>query len=1392
VIGTKFSRWGITINLENRFCTKIISQSANQLLTFYRSFRNFLLLISAFLIFSPCINPQQADYQFEVIHIEEGTPTSIQYIYQDKIGYLWFATWSGLYKYDGYNFTSYKNDVEDTTSLFDNTLSTIYEDKSGILWIGSRLGLERFDPKYETFIHYTPNPADTGDNESNQIYAIHEDNKGDLWIGSGDGLFTFDKNAEKFSSLQCAVNDSESIFHNSIQVIYGDSEGTIWIGGKLGLCKFDSKTDRFESIFGFTWPEKDINNLGHSKHLKYWNYSVNRFKPVTSGANERINAIIEDEKKILWLGTEGGLVQFNPQENIYKNYLYNPSASLNTITSMCQDINSGVIWLATVDGLYSFDKKNKKFTHYNSEANYVLDERSGSLWVGTKTEIKKLNRTKQFFKKYLTDVPVQAIRNGKAGILWMLTFKGQFKFDIQQDKFVPHSPGKDYVWFVWDIRGDISYRREAGGLYILDTLGNLIFSLDASMDDYINTATMGYSCKSGFWCGFENGDLDLWDHKTNRIIKVANFKRRINLMFEDSYGFLWVSTFMGSLFHYDLKRNKYIEFVYDPRKPSSLSGNIVNKIYEDAKGRLWFLTNNGLNKLEQATNTFARFGDKQGFPSKSMHGIAEDKNGNLWISTTRGISRFNPETNAVKNYDASYGIDPPADVSFGDALVEKNGEMYFSGSRGFTKFHPDSIKDNPFIPPIVITSFKKFDKTFRIEKEIRLAHDENFLSFEFAALSYLSNERNQYAYMMEGLDRDWVHSGTRRFASYPNLDPGEYVFRVKGSNNDGIWNEAGTSISIIISPPWWKTTWAYILYSILILSMIYTTWKMQVKRIRIRHEYEMSKFETQKLHEVDEIKSRFFTNISHEFRTPLTLILGPVKQIIERTKEEKTRDDLKVVNKNANRLLGLVNQLLDISKLESGNMKLQTSPENIVQLLKALVLSFTSYAERKRITLKFNSSQDEIIVYIDKDKVEKMITNVLSNAFKFTPEGGRIEVTLKPSSFPPLVKGELKGGFVEISVRDTGIGIPKEKLSKIFDRFYQVDGSHTREQEGTGIGLALTKELVELHKGTIEVESEAGKCTIVTISLPLGKEHLKLEEICEQSLSLQKESFGQTLSKGEGFSEQTIFPEETKTEKDISLITETDKPFLLIVEDNSDVRNYIKNNLEKDYRILEAVDGEDGWNKALEHMADLIVSDVMMPKMDGFELCKKLKTDEQTSHIPIILLTAKAASSDKIEGYEIGADDYIMKPFEPAELKARIKNLIEQRKRIHEHFKKHGLFEIEERNITPVDQKFLQKAVSVINEHISDTTFGVEVFAEKMNVSRSLIFKKINSLTGEPPIELIKRIRLNKAASLIGKDFGNISEIALEVGFSNPSYFSECFKKQFGVAPSNYHQYNKS
>jgi len=675
---------------------------------------------------------------------------------------------------------------------------------------------------------------------------------------------------------------------------------------------------------------------------------------------------------------------------------------------------------------------------------------------------------------------------------------------------------------------------------------------------------------------------------------------------------------------------------------------------------------------------------------------------------------------------------------------------------------------------VVITDFKVFNQDYKLDtsiteiNQIVLSYNENFLSFDFAVLDYTAPKKNSYAYKLDGLDNNWNYVDNRNFAHYTNLSPGKYIFSVKGSNNDGVWNEEGASLKLIILPPWWKTWWAYLSYAFFFIFALFWIRRYEMNRMSYKNQSKVDKAVLKEKEETEKIKSRFFANISHEFRTPLTLIFGPANDVLEKTKEPDTKQSVSIIKRNASRLYGLVNQLLDLSKLEAGRMTLETTEQNIIPILKGLVLSFTSLAERRKITLRFNTIEENLNIYIDKEKVEKIITNLLSNAFKFTPEGGKVDFTVEK-----LIKD------VEIKITDSGIGIPKERIDNIFDRFYQVDGSHTRENEGTGIGLALTKELVELHKGNIKVESKEGEGTTFRLLLPLGKEHLKPEEIVEKEI---QEEITKTIEEIELIPET----EKSKEKADIDLLLETEKPLLLIVEDNSDVRKYIISHLEVDYGIQEAVDGEDGLTKSIEQIPDLIVSDVMMPKMDGFQLCEKLKTDERTSHIPVILLTAKATSKDKIEGYETGADDYIMKPFDAKELKVRIKNLIDQRKKLREHFLKEGIFNLDNKNIISVDKKFLEKAVNIINEHLSDSLFGVELFASELAIGRTSLHKKVVALVGEPPGELIKRIRLSKAGILLKNKTGNISEIALEVGFNNPAYFSECFKKQFGVTPSQY------
>ncbi len=528
------------------------------------------------------------------------------------------------------------------------------------------------------------------------------------------------------------------------------------------------------------------------------------------------------------------------------------------------------------------------------------------------------------------------------------------------------------------------------------------------------------------------------------------------------------------------------------------------------------------------------------------------------------------------------------------------------------------------------------------------------------------------------------------------------------------------------------------------------------------------------LKEAQQNQNRFFTNISHEFRTPLTLILGPAEQIMGLAKNEKNKENARIIFRSAKKLKKLTNQLLDLARLGSNNMKLETRLQNLIPILSEIVSSFFSMAEARKIILKFIPHEETIMIYLDRDKLEKIMNNIISNALKFTSMGGKV-----------IVETFQKENEIEISVSDTGIGIPENELNKIFDRFYQVDNKPHREYEGTGVGLSLTKELVELHKGRISVASIDGQGSTFKVILPLGKDHLHEDEIFDDSIMADKkepEDKPIPVYTGDDLNFKNVNTDNLETESD----NEQEIFDLMIVEDNADLRRYLYNIMKQEFRIIEAVNGEDGLTKSFQQIPDIIISDVMMPKMDGFQMCSKLKSDSRTSHIPVILLTAKATLSDKIEGFECGADSYIMKPFEATELKARIRNLLEQRKRLHDYFRECGLIDIDDKNISSIDKKFLQKAAEVITKNISDTSFSIEAFAGDMAVSRSLLHKKFIALAGEPPGEFIKRIRLNKAAKLLENKFGNVTQIAYETGFNDPAYFAVCFKKQFGVTPSQY------
>jgi signal transduction histidine kinase/DNA-binding response OmpR family regulator len=717
----------------------------------------------------------------------------------------------------------------------------------------------------------------------------------------------------------------------------------------------------------------------------------------------------------------------------------------------------------------------------------------------------------------------------------------------------------------------------------------------------------------------------------------------------------------------------------------------------------------------------------------------------------------------------SYGLPENGFYLNGDCKTQ-NGEMYFAAPNAVVRFHPDSIKNNSFIPPIEITSVKKFEEPIPISGEIDLSYKENFLSFEFIALSYVSPERNQYAHKMEGVDKDWVYSGTRRFASYPNLEPGEYVFRVRGSNNDGVWNEAGTSIAIIILPPFWRTWWAYLTYTGIFILSLYGIRRYELNRISYKNQGKLDKAVLKEKEETEKIKSAFFANISHEFRTPLTLILGPAEKI-EKNQSSNPVKDAGIITRNSKRLMQLVNQLLDLSKLDAGKLKLEASPGNIVSFIKGIALSFESLSESRDIMLKIKSEKEFIEIYFDREKMLKILSNLLSNALKFTPENGSIIITLN----------ETLNETVTIKIKNIGIGIPKVELPKLFDRFYQVDSSQTKEYEGTGIGLALVKELVELHHGSITVDSEIGDVgktgwTEFTISLPIGKAHLRNEEIVRtDEKDYQQES---SVEEEEYLNSRALDNSNT--------VTDETKTIILVVEDNYDMREYIKESLINNYSIEEAVNGEQGVRLAEKIIPDLIISDLMMPKLDGNELTRILKKDERTSHIPIILLTAKSGQENKIIGLQTGADDYLTKPFDLQELRVKVENLISVRKKLQEKFSKgEFLSKRTDKKLKNIDEKFLAKVLEVIEKHISEEEFSIEECSSEVGFSRTHFHKKLRALVGKSPSQYVRTVRLYRAKQLIEEEKGNVSEIAYSVGFSSPAYFSRCFREEFGYPPSD-------
>lgn len=1384
--------------------------------------RKFILLYSiiGIIVLPLILHAKQNEIRFEHINTQNGLiDPSVTNIIQDQQGFMWFATLTGLVKYDGYYFTNYTYDPSDSNSISYPYIWKLYIDREGFLWIGISLGgLNKLDLKTGRFTHYRHNPDNVNSLSSDEALELYEDKEGLLWIGThGGGLNLFDRENERFIHFRHDPTDPNSLSSDNIRSMAEDrrSKGSvIWLGTTNGLDRFDYSKNKFTH---YKHDPKDKNSL----------------------SNNRVNAIEVSPSSELWLGTANGLDRFDPESGQFTHYLHDPldpnSLSNNNILCLRED-SFGDLWIGTGDnvinrlissptdlsngndGTASHSKEHipgqmPVFVHYRHEpsnpyslssSSQILDiyeDKAGSIWISHRRGgIDKFDRNMARFSNYrripgnsnsLSHDMVFDIYEDPAGILWVATQGGGLnKIDRERGGYTHYvrdpensiSIGSNYLQKIYpdpDSPGTL-WIGATNGLYrFISTEERFIryFKSGSVYDiakDRYGIFWLGTRGKGIYKLNIRDRTFTNYRHDPADINSLSSdYVNTIHVDHSEADTVIWVATEAG-LTRIDTRKEVFKQYHFNPADSSSISHFIAYTTHEDKAGDLWIGTPLDISRFDKETEKFTRYKPVSDILSPHLWTVAEDNHGILWWGSRNGLWRFDPKTGLFKRFTVDDGLQ-------GNTLFSKpffnnrTGELFVGGEGGLTSFYPNQIKDNPTIPPIILTSFKIFNKETELDtiithkKELMLTHDQNVFSLRYAALNYINSGKNLYSYKMDGFDKDWVEAGNKTDVTYTNLNPGEYTFRVKGSNNDGVWNETGTSIGVTIAPPFWKTWWAYTLYILVIGASLYGAWRATLARARTLDEVKLRSLEAEKLQELDQLKSRFFANISHEFRTPLTLILGPIDKMLTHFKDSEWGQDLTLMKKHARRVLDLVAQLLDLSRLEADRMKLQASRQNIVFVLKGLVQSFASMADRRNIALTFNTAPEEIQAYVDKDAIVKIMNNLLTNAFKFTQAGGKIQVhgTTKRES-DLSTEGELN-----IAISDTGIGIPADRIDQIFDRFYQVDSSETREGEGTGIGLALTRELVELHKGCIEVESKESEGTTFTIRLPLGRAHLSTQEIVEASAA-QEEDASVDL---------TIREEE---EKSAPPTTRKSLPLLLIVEDNADVRSYIRSYLDEEFRCIESRDGEEGLKQAIKRIPDLILSDIMMPKMDGIEFCERIKTDERTSHIPVILLTAKADMDSKLEGLETGVDDYLAKPFEAAELQVRIRNLIEQRRRLREQFGRETVLHPKDITVTSTDERLLQRALDAVERHMSDDTYSVEEFSKEVGMSRANLHRKLRALTNHSASEFIRTLRLTRAAQLLKQNFGSVSEVAFEVGFSNPTYFSKCFRAQFGKQPSKY------
>ncbi|WP_158799654.1 two-component regulator propeller domain-containing protein [Pedobacter sp. L105] len=1377
--------------------------------------RLFLLFIGCLL--SSLAVAQQDQIQFSRIDISNGlSHNQVNAILKDAKGFMWFGTLSGLNRYDGYEFKIFKHDPRDSTSLTDDFITSIYQLPDNKLYLETRSGPNIYDPQTETFVRNVKGYLKGLHIQAKVIRDVIKDDEGNFWFNAADeGIFKYNTTTGLTHHLLCDGKQSFSLKQTAIAALQKDSRGNIWvIHSDRTIEMLNIRLDRVQKRINLFPQQQNVVSQDYRLFIDQsgalWVYKLNqqegvsyydpatgekRFIDKTPGGlnNNLVNSILQDANGLIWIGTDHGGINLLNKKDFTIRYLvskeYDPkSLGQNSILSMYKDV-SGIIWVGTFKkGVSFYHEKILKFPLYRhqdgnaegltyEDVNRFAEDEKGNIWIGTNGGgLFYLNRTTGIFKRYLhqSDQPnslsndiIVSLYIDRQKKLWIGTyFGGLDSFDGQYFRHYKHNvqdPASLSDDRVWDILED-----HRGNLWVATLSGGL---------DQLNRT---------------NGEFS--HHRAHQPNSIGS--DYICCLIEDHESNVWIGTSDGID---ELKKDgHFVHYQSKAGQPNSLINNIVYDLMQDSYGFIWVATRDGISRFDPHSGHFRNFDAKDGLTEKATLKIVEDAGRNLWLSTSNGLFNILVTKNktgdfsyAFRKYDEQDGLQGSA-FNANAGYKTRSGELLFGGANGFNLFQPLRIKNDRTKPVIVLSGLQISNRNIRIgekvdghtvlkesvslTKKLQLHYNENGFTIAFAALNFFNPQKIRYRYMLEGFDHHWqeLQDDSRR-ATYTNIDPGNYVFKVMSTDASGNWVNNETRLGIVILPPFWRTTFAYLLYMMAAGGTLLLIRRRGIRRIKKEFLVEQERQQAKRMHDLDLLKIKFLTNVSHEFRTPLSLIITPLEKLIRRA-PESDKQQLQMIQRNGRRLLNLVNQLLDFRKMEVQELKLHPKTGDVVQFIQELSWSFSDVADRKNICLDFITNRKSLVTRFDHDKLERIIFNLLSNAFKFTPNGGQVKVRLEAGT---SAAGQTQ---LMLKISDTGIGIPADKQSQIFDRFFQDDVPDSMVNQGSGIGLSITREFVKLHGGTIGVQSvpDQGSTFTVIFYFPELESNLAGAGVIagsEENVALpQHAAFS---------SQRSLITAELKAPSVVEQFSwKSKKPVLMLVEDNEDFRFYLKDNLKEYYQIAEAANGREGWQKILGLHPDLIVSDVSMPEMNGIDLCKKIKSDKRTAHVPVILLTALTTEDQQLTGLETGANDYMTKPFNFEILLSKIRNLLQQQALSKKTYRKQVDFKPAEREIESVDDKFIRQLSLHIEKHLSDPAYTVDQLSADMNMSRVGLYKKILPLTGKSPIEYIRSYRLQQAKPLLLKSQLTIAEVAYEVGFSNPKHFSKYFKQEFGILPS--------